>query len=197
MQRLRQQARNPRVAIPAIGLVLVLVLGAALLLRSGGDERDEAQLALQQGLQAHAEGDLETAERAYRRVLVFDPQNKFAYYNLGVISQSRGDLAEAESDYEAAIQTDPDFVPALFNLAILRAEAGADEEAVELYERIIEVDPEYAAAHLNLGFLLIELGDDARGRVELEEAVRLDPSLEDRIGPEVIAEEPTVPSPSP
>lgn len=197
MQRLREQARNPRVAIPAIGLVLVLALGGFLLLRSGGDETDQAQQALQEGLQAHAQGDLETAERAYRRVLVFDPQNKFAYYNLGVISQSRGDLAGAESNYQLAVDADPDFVPALFNLAILRVEAGADEEAVGLYEHIIEVDPQYAAAHLNLGFLLIELGDEARGRAELEEAVRLDPTLENRIGPEVTAEEPTAPSPTP
>src|SRR3990170_605783 len=155
VERLRTQARNPRIAIPAIALVLVLVLGGVWLARSGGDERDEAQQALQEGLQAHAQGDLETAERAYLRVLVLDPQNKFAYYNLGVISQSRADLAAAESHYEAAIRTDPDFIPALFNLAILRAELGADEEAVALYERIIEADPGYAAAHLNLGFLLI------------------------------------------
>lgn len=162
---------------------------------SGNGEREEADEILQQGLEAQAAGDLATAEDAYLRVIQLDPQNKFAYYNLGVIEQSRGELPAAESHYRTTLGLDPDFVPALFNLAILRTEPGADE-AVTLYEHLIELDPSHAAAHLNLGFLLIEQGHERRGQKELDEAVRLDPTLEGRIDPETPAEAPVSESPS-
>jgi tetratricopeptide (TPR) repeat protein len=167
--------------LPWFGLVLVLTA-------CGGDpeptERQEAEELLQDGLDAHAEGDLEAAENIYLEVIRLDPQNKFAYYNLGVIEHGRGELGEAAARYRTALSIDPDFVSALFNLAIARTELGETNEAIELYERIIEIEPENAPAHLNLGFVLIDAGSKARGRRELQEAVRLDPSLEDRVEPE-------------
>jgi superkiller protein 3 len=174
-------ARDRRVL--ALGLVLILVIGVVIffLARGDGSEQERAQAAVDEGLAAHAAGDLATAEEAYRRAIELDPQNPFAYYNLGVIAQSEGELADAEFNYRTAIDLDPAFVEALFNLAILRADAGASDEAIELYERVIEEQPEYAAAHLNLGFLLIAEGEEEAGQAALDEAVRLDPSLEDRI----------------
>lgn len=191
MERLRTAFEDPR----AIALGLIAILAAVVLVwavaRGGASEQERAQEMLQEGLQAHAQGDLVAAQQAYLRVLELDPRNRFAYYNLGVIRQVQGDGADAESQYRTAIQIDPDFVDALFNLAILRATGGDEEEAIELYQHIVEVDPAHAAAHLNLGFLLIESGDDELGRAELDEAVRLDPALEDRIDPELL-EEPSV-----
>jgi tetratricopeptide (TPR) repeat protein len=145
---------------------------------------------LNHALQLHAQGDLAEAKDEYLRVLQLDPENKYAYYNLGLISQTQGDVVSAESSYRTTIAIDPDFVPALFNLAILRTDAGAKREAMDLYRHIIEVTPQsdeelrsqLAAAHLNLGFLLLDTGEDAEGQAELDEAVRLDPSLADRIG---------------
>jgi tetratricopeptide (TPR) repeat protein len=180
----------------AVLLVCSIALSAAAPACSAdgpSGERKQADEVLQQGLRAHANGDLEAAEEAYLLVIQLDPQNKFAYYNLGVINQSRDEADLAVRNYRTTLRIDPDFVPALFNLAILRTESGAAAEAEGLYEHIIEVDPSHelvAATHLNLGFLLIEQGRERRGRRELEEAVRLDPSLEDRIGPETSVEPP-------
>jgi tetratricopeptide (TPR) repeat protein len=186
-----QRLRNPRLLVP---LAIVIALGVGLLLWAtifqSQSDQERAEAALEEGLEAHAAGDLEAAEEAYVRVIELDPQNKFAYYNLGVIEQGRGELGRAESRYRTAIGIDPRFVAALFNLAILRAEAGATAEAIELYETIIEVEPENAGAHLNLGFLLIERGDTERGRAELEQAIQLDPSLQERIDPALLDDEP-------
>lgn len=174
-------------------LVLVLLAGAAC-----GKDKTDAQLAneaLAAGLKAHAEGRLNEAEAAYRQVLVYAPQNKYAYYNLGLIDQTRGDSASAESGYRTAISIDPEFVPPMFNLAILRTAAGDETEAIDLYQRVIEVDFGYAAAHLNLGFLLIENGHRKEGTQELETAVELDPSLASRI-PEQLPEDESEPTES-
>jgi tetratricopeptide (TPR) repeat protein len=166
---------------PCFAFTLVL---AACTGKPDPPERQEADELLQEGLEAHAEGDLETAEELYLEVIRLDPQNQFAYYNLGVIEHGRGELGEAAARYRTAISIDPDFVSALFNLAIVRTELGDAIEAIELYERVIRIEPENAAAHLNLGFVLVDRGSEVRGRRELEEAVRLDPSLADRAEPE-------------
>lgn len=201
MERIQSMGQNRQLGALVLAIVVALAMGGALVARSlgGKSEADQASDVLQEALALHAEGDLAGAEDAYLRVIQLDPQNKFAYYNLGLIAQTRGDLVAAESSYRTAITIDPDFVTALFNLAILRAGAGSAEEAMDLYEHIIEVTPAdvadeqtkrlLAAAHLNLGFLLIDAGDEAGGQAELDEAVVLDPSLQERIGSQAAAGE--------
>lgn len=173
--------RGPRSTI-ALVVVLASLLAPAC---SGGKGPDgppgDVDQTLASALQAHAEGNLEQAVDLYERVLVLDPQNKFAYYNLGLIDQTQGRIDAAAADYVQAIGIDPAFTPALFNLAIIRADQGATDEAIELYREVLEVDAENAGAHLNLGFLLIEQGQRREGRAELATAVQLDPSLESRI----------------
>jgi len=157
---------------------LVCVVAAALIAfvascGSGQTDQQQAAAILQEGLAAHSSGDLAKAEADYRRVLVLDPSNKFAYYNLGLIAQSQGDPLAAEQNYRIVLGIDPEFAPALYNLAIIRTDAGAKDEAIDLYRR--------AAAHLNLGLLLIGEGQQAAGQSELDLAVQLDPDLASRI----------------
>ena len=183
-------ARAPRT--PLLGTLLVLsflALGAVACSGDGADgstgaDKEQVRATLREALTAHADGDLDKAEELYRETLRLDPQNKFAYYNLGVIAQTQGDSERAISSYRDAIDIDPDFVPALFNLAILATETGDAHDAVGLYSHIVEVAPDDANAHLNLGFLLIDQGRAERGQRELDEAVRLDPSLAERITPQ-------------
>jgi tetratricopeptide (TPR) repeat protein len=162
---------------PALLLLLLLICACS----KGTTDSDQASLALAAGLKAHAAGRLDEAAADYRKVLVYDPRNKFAYYNLGVIEQTQGDGVSAESDYRIALTIDPNFVPALFNLAILRTSSGGDREAIDLYRQVIQIDEGYAAAHLNLGFLLLDNGQERQGIAELAIAVGLDPTLADRI----------------
>jgi tetratricopeptide (TPR) repeat protein len=170
-------------------LVLAILLSGAC--SKGKSDADQAATALAAGLKAHAAGRLQEAEADYRKVLIYDPRNKFAYYNLGLIDETQGDAGSAESNYRIALTIDPDFVPALFNLAILRTSADSAREAIDLYKHVIQVDASYAAAHLNLGFLLVDDGQAKKGKAELAIAVGLDPTLASRIPADL------VPSPIP
>lgn len=168
------------------GRAVAMVLLVALVGSCGKEEPTDAQLAnqaLERGLRAHTEGNLTGAVAAYNEVLVYDPQNKFAYYNLGLIDQTEGRAESAEANYRQVLSIDPTYGPALFNLAILRTAAGASQEAVDLYRQVVEIDPSNASAHLNLGFLLLDLGKTSQGEQQLNAAVELDPSLADRISP--------------
>lgn len=166
----------------ALLLVVVVVTAAACSHRENAtSEAELAASSLAKGLAAHKAGNLAEAATDYREVLVHDPNNKFAYYNLGLIDQTNGALASADSNYSLALSIDTQYVPALYNLAIVKSAEDDLEAAIALYRTAIDVQPGYAAAHLNLGFALIENGDKKEGKDELAKAVKLDPSLADRI----------------
>ncbi len=174
--------RTHRVHV-AIALILItsFLLAAC---SSSSDAKSEAQLAaeaLTKGLAAHQAGNLAEAAADYREVLVHDPNNQFAYYNLGLIDQTNGATASADSNYSLAISIDPTYVPALYNLAIIKTAEGDLDAAIKLYQEAIHAQPNYAAAHLNLGFALLQNGDKKEGNSELSKAVALDPTLADRI----------------
>src|SRR5205807_88446 len=129
-------------------VLALLVVGTAC--GSGTkSEAAQAQDALARGLKAHRAGNVVEATKDYHEVLAHDPNNKFAYYNLGLIDQLASRAIEAEANYRSALKIDPDFTAALFNLAILRTNP-APQEALALYRHVLAVKADDAAAHLNL-----------------------------------------------
>jgi Flp pilus assembly protein TadD len=133
--------------------------------------------ALDVALAAHADGDINSAEALYEKVLDLDEDSKFAMYNLGLIDQTRGQVDAAETRYREALEIDPMFPPALFNLAIIRTGKGDTTEAISLYWKAITVNGDDAGAHLNLGLLLKETGDPVGGDAEINRALELNPAL--------------------
>ena len=160
-------------------LLFIVICGAAAC--SKKSDADLASEALAAGLAAHQAGNLAEAAVDYHEALVHDPNNKYAYYDLGLIDQTNGALPSAESNYRLALSIDPQFVSALFNLAIVRHDLGDLKESIALYRQAIKAQPDYANAHLNLGFALIEAHQDVEGNAELKIAVQLDPSLASRV----------------
>src|SRR5687767_6334023 len=51
---------------------------------------EKAETALNAGLEAHAAGDLTSAAAKYEETLGYDPENKFAFYNLALIDEAAG-----------------------------------------------------------------------------------------------------------
>jgi tetratricopeptide (TPR) repeat protein len=159
---------------------LALIVVALLALPACGGEQSPDE-KLQDALRAHQEGQLDEALQLYEEVLAEQPENEYAWYNLGLIHQTRGQDDVAETEYRHAIQIDPAFVEALFNLGTLLGARGDAAGAIAQYEEVIRIQPEHAAAHLNLGFALLETGDEEAGLAQLERAVELDPTLASRI----------------
>lgn len=168
-------------AASIILVVLAVVLSGACGL--GKSKEELAAEALQRGLEAHFDGRLDEAAATYHEVLDLEPQNKYAFYNLGVIEDTAGRRVTAENFYRLALASDPNFVPALFNLAIIRNAAGAVIESIDIYRRATEVDPSYAEAHLNLGFALRSVGSELEAQAALTRAVELKPALASRVPP--------------
>lgn len=169
-------------------LLLTLALAFAATACGGDDKADgssanatgtkKATATLNEGLKAHADGDLTRATEFYNETLKLDSSNKFAYYNLALIDEARSNYGLAEQKYREALKSDPEYGPALFNLAILRT--GPDpSEAISLYERALKANPKDASAWLNLGLLQRASGQKAEGDESVRKAIVLNPRLKD------------------
>ena len=194
--RLWRPRRRHAIAAGLVGCVAILAACGG----TSSPPQSSAQIAtndLNAGLAAQAAGNLTQAGTDYKSAIAGDAENKYAYYDLGLVQQLMGQLAASEANYRAALRLDPNFVPALFNLAILRT-SPSPFEAEELYRQVISLEPKDAVAYLNLGFLLRSQGSVVEGNAELHTAVSLDPSLANRIPPGTLATpKSATPRPSP
>jgi Tfp pilus assembly protein PilF len=180
----RPALRNRLLVLGVVVVLAVCGIGLWLGTRGSGSspsaENARAATGLfDDGLHAQVEGNLAKAANDYLRSLNLNPNDKLAWYDLGLIEQQDGLNASAEHDYEASIADDSRLVPALYNLGTLVASSDP-ARATKLYERVIAIQPKDAGAHLNLGFALRAQGKLRQGNAQIAEAVRLDPSLSSR-----------------
>jgi len=119
-----------------------------------GDPGDNPDALFEEAQAAQEAGDVETAQRLYRRVMRIDPDDPAAAFNLGNLLRSAGKKVESEAAYRAALKTDPHFAEAWYNLADLLEEQSRTEMAVDCLRRALTADPNYADATFNLARLL-------------------------------------------
>ncbi len=74
---------------------------------------------LKQGLSQAQGRQLGQAETTFKNVLLLDPKNVYALYNLGVIDQTDNNNAGAINYYDAALSSDGTYTPAMYNKAII------------------------------------------------------------------------------
>jgi tetratricopeptide (TPR) repeat protein len=116
------------------------------------------------------------AETTFRDVLVVSPNNKFAWYNLGLLAQVQNKAPSALADYAKALSIDPKYTPAIYNKAIL-VERTNLRSALALYQQITSINPRAATAFLRESFVYQRLGDKNRAKQARDRAVALDRSL--------------------
>ncbi|HTP21981.1 MAG TPA: tetratricopeptide repeat protein [Solirubrobacteraceae bacterium] len=116
------------------------------------------------------------AETTFRDVLVISPNNKFAWYNLGLIAQVQNQSSPAVADYSKAVSIDPKYTPAMYNKAILLERTNL-HSALALYQQITSINPKAATAYLRESFVYDRLHDQSKAKQARARALALDPSL--------------------
>jgi Tfp pilus assembly protein PilF len=144
--------------------------------KSATHAASEAQALVQAGLVQSQYQDFSGAARTFRRALELDPDNKLAWYNLGVIAQRDGRTADAREAYDKALKIDPTYASALFNEAVL-VESSDPDQAVALLKRAVAADPKASTAYLRLGRALAKKGRDDEAEDAFRRAVAIDPEL--------------------
>ena len=146
---------------------------------------DEASTIFQTGVKAHLAGDLERAERAYRRTIALFPGFAEAHNNLGVLLRER-DPREALARFRDAARLAPADADGLLNLSWALIEQGELEEAADVLGRACEADPSNLEARRHLATLLRELGREVPETLESgpipAESAKF-PGAEDQAGP--------------
>ncbi|MFD8369552.1 tetratricopeptide repeat protein [Streptomyces sp. NPDC059688] len=137
----------------------------------------EADSLLRKGIQQDRNHDHAGAAHSYARVLELQPQNKYAWYDLGYAAEEVGNTDDARRAYERALTIDPAFSPALYNEALLLKKSKPDQ-AMALLERAMTADPKSAAtAHYHIGLIWSRKGRDRQAVTEFRQAVAINPSL--------------------
>jgi tetratricopeptide (TPR) repeat protein len=161
----------------AFALLAVIGLGAC---SSAGTPKAAPTLSLRTPIDGGGPLSLENAKAGFQKTVKNDPNDKYAWYNLGVIAESEKDPTTAAADYEKAIAIKPDFEPALYNLGLIRMHARDYPMAARLLSRAVGADSKDANAHFDLGLALANLhtaAADARSKAELAAARKIYPGL--------------------
>lgn len=97
--------------------------------------------------------DWDDAIKNYQEVVVTDPQNANAHFQLSQIYFNQGKLNEAEQEANAAYKLDNTNKWYLEMLANIYMNSGKAKEAVDIFKQLIQKFPNGAEYYLNLGFL--------------------------------------------
>ena len=135
-------------------------------------------MSFESALEMHRNGQLESAEAAYRELLgeTDDPESA---YMLGVLRHQRGDDGEAETLIRRAIGRDPDVARYHFALGGVQMHRGEQDAARASFETALSLDPNSAEIHGTLGHLSLVSGDhaDAENRFKIGRRVDEDDPL--------------------
>jgi predicted TPR repeat methyltransferase len=117
------------------------------------DEPAEVTLAdaLAIAVRMHSEGELDSAETIYRRILEVVPDHPDALNFLGMIAMARGRRPEAVELIRQSLQADPSVGERYVNLGNVLLAVGRVDEAIEAFERAVAMAPDSSKAHCNLG----------------------------------------------
>jgi tetratricopeptide (TPR) repeat protein len=135
-------------------------------------------------------GRASLAEAEFQSIVKQGANNKFGWYDLGVVNQGLGDGKQAQADYARALVIDPKFELALYNAGLLRFAAHDTAGAISYLTRAVNVNPNDANAHWVLALALGRASESLINQVSKERrtALKLNPALiGGRVGPAGLA----------
>ena len=180
------QARADRyMYIPMVGLLIMLVWGAAQILEKWQAKALAVPLAAAACVACAAltwiqVGYWRNSETLFRHALAVTNDNSVANHNLGnALMAKPGRLSEAIPYLEAAVRIDPDSPPAHTDLGSALARTGNLSGAIAQFEAAILLAPDAPIPHNDLGSALTEAGRVPEAIAEFQTALRLDPDFDE------------------
>ncbi len=144
-------------------------------LRAALRAREDQNFRIELGNVLSLSGNIEEAEREFRRVLDENPRSPKALQGIALLYASKGENAKALDFLERAKEADELDSVTWFNLAVLYDRANQLEAAVQAFERAAALSPKDGSIQLFLGRTLRRLGETEKSRRALERAADLSP----------------------
>ena len=134
------------------------------------------QQLFDQAVAAHRSGDLAAAERYYRQVLKFVPQQPDATHLLGLLSHQAGDSAAGLALIDQAIARAPRSAAYHDSRAQALLGLGRFDAAIEAARRAVRLGPKSVVFQYNLGRALFAAHRDQEAIACYRSALRLEPN---------------------
>ena len=90
--------------------------------------------------------EYEKSIELFRRIIVLEPANYKAYYNLGISYYNLECFEDALHAYKTAIKINPNYKHGYYNIGLLYESTGDFQKAFEAYRKALEIDPNYIYA---------------------------------------------------
>ncbi len=114
---------------------------------------------IKKAVQYHRSGELEKAEKIYKKILKINPNHSETLYLLGVTTHQLGNNDLAVNLIKKAIQNDPQN-PTYYNyLGNVFKDKNELNEAISCYQKALQLKSDYAGAYYNLGTIFQHRGD--------------------------------------
>ena len=133
----------------------LLILGALCVSFSlaPGQEKSEAQLHAERGVQLMQAGRLPSAESELRRAVQLAPSDPTCLGELGIVLGMEQKLQESNQYFQKALQFNPNDLSIRKNLAYNQWRLGQTDKAEDNLKRILKADPHDGEATLLLGMI--------------------------------------------
>ncbi|HMR09833.1 MAG TPA: tetratricopeptide repeat protein [Polyangiaceae bacterium] len=132
-----------------------------------------------QGADALADGDLETAEARFDLALEYSPRFVEALVNRALVEVQRGNFLRARRLLARARRYNPDFAQPHHGFGVLEEREGRPDKASKHYLEALSIDPGFAAARLNLARLYYSAGKYEHAKEQFKRVVEVSPSSAD------------------
>ncbi|MBA4030714.1 MAG: GlcNAc transferase [Planctomyces sp.] len=109
-------------------------------------------------------GETVAAIQAFRRALLFSPQDASIQFHLADALYRQGNSAGAVERYYAAVECDAEYIEAWTQLGCVLAQMGETDAAGEAFEAALHLHPDYPDAHLHLAELFEQIGQPIKAR---------------------------------
>ena len=135
------------------------------------------KVQMEQIIEWHQAGDLERAEKAYRKILQQEPKNSNAIHLLGVIHLQRKEYPQAETLIRKALIELPNEGVYLNSLGRLLRETGRLDEAEQCIIQAAASRKDDSAVQFNLGKLYQDKKDWQNAVLAYEKTLEIDPKF--------------------
>ena len=146
-ERMRVARRNLEIAYGEAGLLDRRVAELASRL---SESPDDLGLLVESGIAEKTAGNLDAAERKFRRALAFDPESSVLHFFLAEIFYNRGLGEEALRFLRRSIDLNPANPDAHYLAGFILGDLGRVEEAREANRRAVALNPSLTRAQANL-----------------------------------------------
>jgi len=136
-----------------------------------------SQFYNEQGLTFVAQGQINSAIKAFRQAVYLNSGYAEAYFNLALASATRGDFGAAIENYKHCLRLNPEHVETCYNLANTLMRTNDINAAIGAYENVIRLDPHHAPAFNNLGIALKKCARMTEAINKFKQAIELNPDF--------------------